>query len=135
MYDEINGKIRLHEQELISRLNSEFELKDNENKSKPDELSHGISALLDLDQFESKIKQRKFAFLRWYNGKIDFENYAKSAKLQINQRSVVFKKENELLSISKLIYNKSPFDLLQERNRESMVNMDQSCSQKVDKLN
>jgi hypothetical protein len=66
----------------------------------------------------------KVEFLRWYTGKSNIVPRLSSLELseKVYSSNFSFDKDNELSSLSKIIYNKSAFDHLKKKDRELLSN-------------
>lgn len=132
-FKEILNTIKDYEDQLVNRFTAEYANVQEMNQKSLGYIQNHIKLLKDLNAVESKIKQlNKVSFLNWSCRNSDFiDQISNILNYEITKPQVSFNKDDELCLLSKLIYNKFPFEVLTERNKTSMAYQPQLSGEKI----
>lgn len=92
-----------------------------------------LKSLDGIETTKSEIKKySKIEFLTWYTGKNNqvkkleesMKSHIKLSDIPLHKTENFFSKDNELSHISKLIYSKSPLDVLRTKYEVNSLNRD-----------
>ena len=133
VFNNVYETIKDYENQLVSKLSKEYIQTEEENTKSIDAIQSQLILFKDLNEIKSKLNTlNKIKFLKWNNKNNELiDQISQSANYDAVKPNITFKKDDELWALSKLIYNKTPFELLTEKNKSSVLYQPQSVGEKL----
>lgn len=127
LFEELLSMLKARQRQVTDSLNKDFEFLINENEKRLSQLSEAIISVDTISSISQSLKAySNVEFLKWHTSKHNpvtrMLQLCHKFDYNIPNEKIVFTKDQELALISKMIYNKKPFDLLKDKNKSSPIN-------------